>query len=150
MYSKRYDDVINMLKNIHQDPVALSTLRSAYHQKHMYKEALEIWRQSFELRQDSEAIKVLNKGNIEGGYSVALKRVAELMIKRSKTKFVTPWQIATLYTRAGMKDEAFKWFEKAYEAHDPNMPYLNCDPIFDVLRGDPRFRDLIKKIGLPL
>jgi serine/threonine protein kinase len=150
MYAHRYDDVINMLKNIHQDPVALSTLRSAYHQKNMYTEALEIWRQSFELLQDYEAIEVLNQGNKEGGYSVALQRVAELKVKRSETKFVTPWQIATSYTRAGMKDEALKWFDKAYEAHDGNMPYLNCDPIFDFLRDDPRFQNLINKMGLPI
>ena len=116
----------------------------------MYKKALEIWRQSFELHNDNEAIETLNQGNREGGYSVALQRVAEMMIKRSKTRYVTPWQIATLYTRAGMKNEALEWFEKAFEAHDLNMPYLNCDPIFDDLRGDPKFQNLIKKLGLPL
>ena len=62
------------------------------------------------------------------------------MIERSKTRYVTPWQIATLYTRAGMIDEAIKWLEKAYAAHDNNMPYLNIDPIFDNLRDDSRLK----------
>ena len=114
----------------------------------MFQKALEVWRFSFEVNKDHEAIQALDRGNDEGGYSVALQRVAEIMIERSKTKYVTPWQIATLYTRAGMNDEAIKWFEKAYEAHDNNMPYLSVDPIFDSLRDDPRFKNLIKKIGL--
>jgi hypothetical protein len=93
-------------------------------------------------------IEALELGNQEGGYSTALQRVADAMIERSKTEYVTPWQIGTLYTRAGMKEQALDWLEKAYEAHDPNMPYLSVDPIFDVLRADPRFKQLIYKMGL--
>jgi serine/threonine protein kinase/Tfp pilus assembly protein PilF len=152
MYIRRYDDAIETIEKIRQtaprDPVALSTLKSAYHQKQMYQEALEIWRFSFEIHEDHEAIQALNRGNDEGGYSVALQRVAEIMIERSKTRYVTPWQIATLYTRAGMNDEAIKWFEKAFTAHDNNMPYLSVDPIFDSLRDDPRFKNLVKRMGL--
>ena len=79
---------------------------------------------------------------------MALRRVAESKIRQSKSKYITPWQIATLYTRAGMPEEAIQWFEKALIAHDPNMPYLNVDPIFDYLRDDPRFKNLIREIGL--
>lgn len=153
MYAHRYDDVIELLekrlKADASDPLALSTLKSAYHQTKMYEKALEIWRVSFEVKGDQEAIDALNRGNLEGGYNIALKRVAETMIERSKTKFVTPWQIATLYTRAGMYDEALNWFNKAYDAHDPNIPYLNVDPIFDDLRQDDRFKSLLNKIGFP-
>jgi hypothetical protein len=49
-----------------------------------------------------------------------------------------------------MKEEALTWFEKAYEQHDPNMPYLSVDPIFDILREDARFQAILKKTGLPL
>jgi len=74
--------------------------------------------------------------------------LAESKIRQSKSKFIAPWQIATLYTRAGMPDEALSWFEKAMESRDPNMTYLNIDPIFDYMRGDPRFQALVKKVGL--
>ncbi len=153
MYAHRYDEVIDSMEKVlessPEEYIALSTLRSAYHQKKMFDDALRIWRQSFKVRKDDEAIEILNKGNDEGGYSMALKRVAELMIvRRERGIHVTPWQIATLYTRAGMLDEALSWFEKAFEAHDPNMPYLKIDPIFDNLRKDPRFIMLLKKMGL--
>jgi serine/threonine protein kinase/Flp pilus assembly protein TadD len=152
MYERRYDVAIDFLEktrlNAPQDPIILSTLRSAYHQKGLYKKALEIWRKSFELHQDHEAIKILNQGYSKGGYSAALRNVAELMISRSEKKYVTPWQIATLYTRAGMENEALSYFEKAFEVHDPNMPYLKIDPVFDNLRNDVRYKALIKKMGL--
>lgn len=152
MYAYRYDDVLNMLEKLRKTepggPLTLSTLKSAYHQKGMYKKAIEIWQAAYEINNDNEAIKTLKNGYAKGGYSFALKSLAELMIKRSKTKYITPWQIATLFTRAGMKNEAIDWLEKALEAHDPNMPYINVDPIFDYFRNEPRFKAMIKKIGL--
>jgi serine/threonine protein kinase len=153
MYVKRYDDVIKLLNKILKaapnEYMALATLRSAYHQTKMYEQALNIWIRSFEVRNDYEAIEVLKKGNVEGGYSLALRRVAELMIKRIKEgSYVTPWQVATLYTRAGMKKEALDWFEKALDANDPNMPYLKVDPIFDPLRDEPRFKKILEKMNL--
>ncbi len=152
MYARRYDEVIRLLRKTLEsspgDPIALSTIRSAYHQKKMYDEALEAWRRSYEAKGDREAIHALNGGRAEGGYSRALQTLAEMLIQRSKTTYVTPWQVATLYTRAGMKAEALDWFDKAYQAHDPNMPYLSVDPIFDDLRDDPRFQAILKKMGL--
>ncbi len=154
MYARRYDEVIGLLRKTLEtspsEPIALSTLRSAYHQKKMYDEALEAWRLSYEAKGDREAIRALDRGRAEGGYSRALQTLAEMLIERSKTSYVTPWQVATLYTRAGMKDEALDWFEKAYDAHDPNMPYLSVDPIFDDLRDLPRFQNILRRMGLPL
>lgn len=151
-YMHKYDEAImemrETLENSPQEPIALSTLRTTYHQKKMYEEALEIWRRSFKARDDQQSLAALDSGYIEGGYSMALRRVAESKIKQCKEKFITPWQIATLYTRAGMSEEALDWLEKALESHDPNMPYLNVDPIFDTMRNDPRFKKLISKIGL--
>jgi serine/threonine protein kinase/lipoprotein NlpI len=153
MYARRYDEVIRLMRKTLEaspmEPIALSTIRSAYHQKMMYDEALEAWRLSFEAKGDHEAIQALNRGRAEGGYSGALRNVAEMLIERSKTSYVTPWQVATLYTRAGMKEKALDWFEKAYEAHDPNMPYLSIDPIFDDLHDLPRFQAILKRMGLP-
>ena len=152
MYARRYDEVIRLLRKTLEaspmEPIALSTIRSAYHQKKMYDEALEAWRLSFEARGDHEAIQALNRGRAEGGYSEPCRSVAEMLIERSKTSYVTPWQVATLYTRAGMKEEALDWFDKAYDAHDPNMPYLSVDPIFDELRDHPRFQAILKRMGL--
>ena len=152
MQARRYDDTVavllNILKTSPDDAIALSTLRSAYHMKRMYTEALEIWKASYAAKGDQEAEKALELGFKEAGYQGALQRVAETLVARSRTAYVTPWQIATLYTRAGKKDEALEWLKKAYQAHDPNMPYISVDPIFDILRDDPRFKDLLRLMNL--
>jgi hypothetical protein len=109
-----------------------------------------MWRKSYTEDKDHYSLEALNRGYEEGGYAMALRRVAESKISQSQSKFVSPWQIATLYTRAGMSDEALDWLEKAFEAHDPNMPYINCDPIFDDMREDPRFKVLVSKMGFSL
>ena len=105
MYARRYDDAIallrNTLKTSPDDPVALATLRSAYHMKRMYNEALEIWKASYAAKGDHEAVEALARGFAEAGYHGALLRVAETFVARSRTTYVTPWQIGTLYTRAG-------------------------------------------------
>lgn len=152
MYERRYDDAVALLRKIldtaPNDAIALSTLRSAYHMKRMYKEALDAWKASYAARGDHEAEDALARGFAENGYQRALQRVAETLIARSKTTYVTPWQIGTLYTRAGMNNQALEWLDKAYEAHDPNMPYLSVDPIFDDLRNEPRFQDILRRMKL--
>jgi tetratricopeptide (TPR) repeat protein len=153
MYARRFDDAIALLRvTLKSEPrnmVALSTLRSAYHEKAMYQEALEVWKMSFDAKGDTQAKAALERGYTEGGYRGALSRVAELLVLRSRTSHVTPWQIGTLYTRAGKNDEALDWLEKAYQARDPNVPYLSVDPIFDGLRDQPRFQNLIRRLNLP-
>jgi len=152
MQARRYDDAIAMLRKIldkePNDSIALSTLRTAYHMKRMYNEALEIWKASYEARGDQEAVEALERGSAEAGYQGALRGVAEMLVARSQKTYVTPWQIATLYTRAGKNDEALEWLEKAYQAHDQNMPYISVDPIFDDLRKEPRFQDILRRMKL--
>jgi hypothetical protein len=112
-----------------------------------FEEALAIWKRTFP--NDMQAINALDQGYLEGGYSKALQRLAEMLIDRSKIKFVTPWQIGTIYTRAGMKKEALEWLTKGYNVHDPNTPAIYVDPIFDYLRNEPDFKALIEKMNFP-
>jgi TolB-like protein/Tfp pilus assembly protein PilF/predicted Ser/Thr protein kinase len=152
MYARRTDEAIGLLlgtlKASPNDPVALSTLRSAYHVKKMYPEALEIWKTSYAAKGDTEAVEALVRGFREDGYRGALRSAAETLAERSKTTYVSPWQIGTLYTRAGDVDEALDWLEKAYQAHDQNMPYIGVDPIFDELKGTRRYQDLLGRMNL--
>ena len=150
---RKHEESIRVLNNLlAKDPdnhFALSTLRSSYHNLQMYDEALEAWEKSYAARGDQVAIEELKRGNQEGGYPMALQRVAELLVARSDKSFITPWQIGTLYTRAGRNHEALDWLEKACEDNDANMPYIGVDPIFDKLRDDPRFGELLRKMKLP-
>ncbi len=154
VHARRYREAISVLLDILKtspdDAIALATLRSVYHMTAQYEEALKIWKASFEAKGDQQAVAALSRGYAEGGYRLALQRVAETFIARSQTSFVTPWQIATLFTRAGKNAEALDWLERALEAHDPNVPYIGADPIFDILRTEPRFQDFLRRMKLPL
>jgi eukaryotic-like serine/threonine-protein kinase len=153
MYARRFDEAIALLRSTLRtapnDLVALATLRSAYHEKGMYPEALEVWKSSLQARGDTMAEAALKQGYAEGGYPGALSRIAQVLVERSRTSHVTPWQIGTLYTRAGRNEEALDWLEKAVDVRDPNVPYLSVDPIFDDLREKPRFQELIRRLHLP-
>jgi hypothetical protein len=67
---------------------------------------------------------------------------------RAKTKNISPLRSASIYVRAGQKDMAFAYLERAYEISDPSIVQLKIEPVYDSLRDDPRYTDLIRKIGL--
>ena len=58
------------------------------------------------------------------------------------------YEIALIYAGLGDKDEAFHWLEDAFRAHDVGLVYLQVDPCLDPLRNDPRFADLMHRVGL--
>ena len=152
-YLGRYDEaavvLLDVLELDPEFPMALTTLRTTYHLMARHEEALDMWRASLATRGDSEALEALERGYAEGGYSAALAEVAETLVERTQVSYVPAWDIGTLFTRAGKLDEALYWLERAFDEHNSNMPYLSVDPIFDYLRSDPRFQELISRMGLP-
>ena len=66
----------------------------------------------------------------------------------SKQSYVSPYDLAILYTGLGDKDNALAQLSKAYDDRAGWMIYLKVEPQFDPLRPDPRFQELIRKIGL--
>jgi class 3 adenylate cyclase/TolB-like protein len=146
-YDKAEKVFLSVLENQPYNSIAISNIKSTYHNLKEYDKAVKYWR--IDHRNDTEALQAIDRGYAVGRYHGALKNLAELMVERSKTQFVTPWRICTLYTRAGMKEEALEYLAKSYEAHDQNMPYIGTDPIFDYMRDDPRFQGIIKKMNFP-
>ena len=150
-YMHRYEEAERVLQEVlSRSPgygMALTTLRTVYHLTGEHEEAIDMWRASN--ARDPEALAALDRGYAAGGYEDALRSMAEMLVARSDTMHVTPWQIGTAYTRAGEGDLALDYLGQAFEARDPNIPYLTVDPIFDYLRDEPRFQALIERLGLP-
>jgi hypothetical protein len=65
------------------------------------------------------------------------------------SRAVSPFDIATIYAGLGDRTKTFEYLEKAYQARVPYLVYIAVDPHFDDFRTDPRFRDLVRRIGLP-
>jgi tetratricopeptide (TPR) repeat protein len=79
----------------------------------------------------------------------ALNELAD-MKQLSKQRYVAPFEIAVIYMGLGEKEQTFEWLEKAYQDRSPWLTWLNVDPRFDSIHGDSRYRDLRRRMGLPL
>ncbi len=126
--------------------LAMGNLGDALYVKGKYKEAFECFKSA--CTSDPELVKTLDQGYIEGGFKGAMISYNKLAELRSKTSYWNPTNIAQTYAMAGENDKAIKWLQKAFEVHDPNLPYLLM-PIYDNLREDPQFQEIARKMSLP-
>ena len=82
------------------------------------------------------------------GNRTAAGKILEELLEGSKTKYVSPYDIAVTYAGLDDKERVFEWLNKAYEEHSAFMVYMNSDPRLKPLRPEPRFRDLLHRMGL--
>jgi serine/threonine protein kinase len=76
--------------------------------------------------------------------------LADLTRKTSEKNYVSPYSIAVIYAGLEDKDKTFLWLERAYSERSYDLPiYLTTDARLDWLHSDPRFKDLVRRIGLP-
>ena len=85
---------------------------------------------------------------VAGNRAGAEKVLGQLQLL-SKQKYVPPFTRALIYAGLGDKNQAFASLEKAYGERSVWMPWLKVDPKFESLRSDPRFTDLMRRVGLP-
>jgi hypothetical protein len=78
-----------------------------------------------------------------------MKRVAALQEEQAKRIYIDPARIAGTYAFLGEKDRAFALLEKAYVEKSGFLADIKTAPIFDSLRSDPRYADLLKRMDLP-
>jgi TolB-like protein/DNA-binding winged helix-turn-helix (wHTH) protein/Tfp pilus assembly protein PilF len=76
-------------------------------------------------------------------------RIAHELETISRKRYVSPYGLAQIYAASNKKADTFKWLQAAYEDHAVWMGYLAVDPIFDRYRSDERFKDLLRRLGLP-
>jgi TolB-like protein/DNA-binding winged helix-turn-helix (wHTH) protein/Tfp pilus assembly protein PilF len=138
-------------KTIEMDPnfaLAHNQLAQAYLQKHMYSEAVAELQQAVRLSGNSPTcIANLARAYVASGKrSEAIKLLNDLK-KRSISGYSNGSEIATIYASLGDTDQAMNWLEKAYE--ERFNPGVLLRPGFDPLRSDPRFQDLLRRVGLP-
>jgi TolB-like protein/DNA-binding winged helix-turn-helix (wHTH) protein/Flp pilus assembly protein TadD len=147
-----YDDSIRQsLKTIEIDPnfaLAHNQLAQAYLQKHMYVEAVAELQKAVTLSGDSPTcIANLARAYVASGKrSEAIKLLGDLK-KRSSTGYSNASEIAMIYASLGDTDQAMNWLEKGFE--ERFNPGVLLRPGFDPLRSDPRFKNLVRRIGLP-
>jgi TolB-like protein/DNA-binding winged helix-turn-helix (wHTH) protein/Tfp pilus assembly protein PilF len=147
-----YDESIRQSrKTIEMDPnfaLAHNQLAQAYLQKQMYGEAVAELQKAVNLSGDSPTCVA----NLARAYVVSGKRSEAIRLlndlkKRSIHGYSNGSEIATIYASLGDTDQAMSWLEKAYE--ERFNPGVLLRPGFDPLRSDPRFQNLLRRVGLP-
>ena len=152
--ARRYDEAIEECQiALDMDPnfqLAYFFLTLIYENKGMYQEAAVTWykRQILLGASEEEA----------GGLSDAFERSGEEGYWRQKLDyfkdraqqgmFVTPTNFARIHARLGEEEQALEWLEKAYETREGTMWNLKVSPKYDLIRDDPRFQDLLRRMNL--
>ncbi|MGH9385187.1 MAG: protein kinase domain-containing protein [Vicinamibacterales bacterium] len=153
VWAQRYDEAIvqarNALRTAPANTVALTQLETALYETKRYDEALAVLKTRWTKRVGPEVEEAINRGYAEGGYRGAMRRTADMVAARWPALYTNPRAVATAYLRAGQNEQALEWLERAYELRDPNMPYMDLGPSWDVVRDHPRFQALLQRMKLP-
>ena len=154
-YAHDYDQAIEQIrKTLELDPnfpPAYQFLPAAYEEKGNYGEAIAESQRTFLVKGGSEwSFSMAGLGHV---YAVSgQKREAQAVLDElkqfSEHQYIPATSVALIYAGLGDKNQAFAWLEKAYEEHSFQMAWLKVEPRWDTLRSDPRFVDLLRRVGL--
>ncbi|MCM3900109.1 MAG: protein kinase [Pyrinomonadaceae bacterium] len=152
LFARRFDEGIAAArKTLELDPnsdFAYLMLGYNYAGKGLYREAIESYKKAVEFGDKSTGTQIY----LGAAYAHAGEREKALEILRqvrSSKEYVSPGELPVLLGALGLKDEAFASFEKAFAVRDLQLATITGDPAFDPLRNDPRFADLVRRVGFP-
>ncbi len=157
-FMRQYDTALDQFrKTLELDPswdFAHEWLGYAYEKKNMAKEAIGEWSKALHLRGVDEDASLLKGTYAESGFEAAVHALAQKQLERIKEKtargeYVPAVDYVTAYMRLGDKEQAFAWLAKAVEERNRLAFEIKFNPIFDPLRGDSRFENLLQKVFAP-
>ena len=154
--ARQYDEAIVICKKVANDDPTFARvhlrLAYAYWGKRMYPQVIEEWKAYGELsgdRNESDFASATEQGFRSAGWKGALAKGIEARQAQRKTGYLSAYQIAELYAELEDKDQAFRWLNTAYQERDWWLRGLRTDFVLDPIRYDPRFAELVRKVGLP-
>src|SRR6266849_7646021 len=151
--SSQYDQAVEQLRKVleidQKFAPARRILEGVYSQMGKQKEAVAEREKFVSLSGSPELAASIEEDFKKSGYKGVLRGWLDGMTEISKHGYVSSYSIAEGYMRMGEKDKAFDWLEKAYEEHDSGLVSIGVEPMFDPVRRDPRFRDILRRMKLP-
>jgi tetratricopeptide (TPR) repeat protein len=151
--NRQFDLAIRMdQKSLELDPsypVTMINLARGYEQVGMYPQARDIYQKLLGFAPDDPGVLALagHEYAVSGDAPAARKIEAQLESMRSQ-RYVAALYIALVWTGLGDRDRAFQWLNQAYDEDCEYLVYLSTEPMADPLRSDPRFSQLLQKLGL--
>jgi DNA-binding winged helix-turn-helix (wHTH) protein/TolB-like protein/Tfp pilus assembly protein PilF len=150
LYARRFDEAAAQLKSVVRMDPSYPHVRFYLAVSLLYASHLE------EASTEARALAAAG-GNVESlealiearaGRLEPLRRYIPKLLRAAGSGTAKPDAVALAYGWLGDKDQAFRWLERDFQAHDFYLVFLKVDPAFDPLRSDPRFGDLLRKVGL--
>jgi eukaryotic-like serine/threonine-protein kinase len=152
-YAHQYPEAVEQIqKTLAMDATFVPAhvyLGRAYEQKGTYPEAIAEMRKALEFSEgDTNELAALGHAYAVAHQAGEAKKILDQLKERSQQTYVQPSLIALIQAGLGDKNQAFDWLQKAYEDRSAGLLYLKVDPAFDSIRSDPRFLDLLHRVGL--
>jgi len=155
-YDRNYDQAIEQFqKTLELDqnfPAVLTFLPAAYEQKGMYDKATAEFKKALLLQgaNAESSFSLSGLGHVYGvsGKKAEARAVLDKLKQKSRQEYISALYIALVYAGLGEKDQAFAWLGEGYKERSFQMQGLKLDPRWDSLRSDPRFADLVRRVGL--
>ncbi len=148
-FSRHYDQALSLILRVRaldiKPPDWSFLLGDVYAEKGKYTESIAEFIKS---GNGPDSLGHLGNAYARAGQVSAAQTTVAQLEKHVQKNGVGRYEIALVYAGLGRRQEAFKWLEEAYDAHDVGLLYLKIDPCLDPLRPDPRFDDLVRRVGL--
>ncbi len=148
-FSRQYDQALSLIRRVRaldiNPPDWSFLLGDVYAEKGMYPESIAEFLKSGD---GPDSLGHLGNAYARAGQVDAARKTISQLEQNVRKDGVGRYEIALVYAGLGKKQEAFKWLEEAYNAHDVGLIYLKVDPCLAPLRSDPRFDDLVRRVGL--
>ena len=151
--ARRYDSAVQQsLNTVDLDPsfaAAHLILGESYIQQGKHKESLDELQKAADLSGNSSlySAQVGVSLALAGEKSRARRLIRELQDVSTK-RYVSPYGMAQIYAALNDKEQTYKWLETGYRDRAVWMSYLAVDPVFDSVRSEDRFQDLLRRVGL--
>jgi serine/threonine-protein kinase len=151
-YARQEDQAIAQLRKIiEMDPnwyLAHMMLCHTYGSTKQYAEAIAEGEKARELNDDPAVLSYLARAYSDSGRREEAMETVRQMHELARERYVPAYGFAFAYAALGDKDQAFQWLERSLQDRAWEITYLKVDPALDSLRSDPRFNDLVKRVGL--
>ncbi len=149
-FDRQYDQALTQMQKaaaLHADPMEiLFPLGDIYIEKGLYDQGIQ---EFLKLGDAPHALGHIGNAYARQGHTAEARAILPKLKEHIEKTGIGRYEIALVYAGLKENDTAFEWLEKAFQARDKGLTYLKIDPCLDPLRSDPRFQDLIKRVGIP-
>lgn len=121
------------------------SLAIIYRESGRYDEAVAVYTKAQQVTHSPNAGLAVTYAQM--GRKEDARRILNQILEEARTRYVPGVEIASIYAALGERKETFGWLERAYAEHDWTLSLIKFDPVFRSLQSDPRFADLLRRIG---